>query len=110
MLQLLLTGGQSYEDLGSLLGLEPSRVRAQAREALRAMAGDDPDEHLDLTDYLLGQLDPVAAAATAHRLTEDADACELGRLLSTQLTVIAAPFVLRKEKSEAPGAGPQRKR
>ena len=38
MLQLLLEGGQSYDDIGSLLGIAPDEVRTRARSALARSA------------------------------------------------------------------------
>jgi DNA-directed RNA polymerase specialized sigma24 family protein len=39
MLQLLLEGGQGYDDIGSLLGIAPDEVRERARSALREIGG-----------------------------------------------------------------------
>ena len=58
-LQLLLERGQSYGDLAQLLGQPEDEVRARARGALTELGGADPDRNVGLTDYLLGQADPI---------------------------------------------------
>jgi SurA-like N-terminal domain len=110
LLQLLLSGRQSYSELASLLGAEPSWIRAQAREALEAIAGEDPDRTLPLTDYLLGQADEATARATARRLAEDGETSELARLLCSQLTEIAPASKLPATPVGEPPARPHRGR
>ena len=61
-LQLLLERGQSYADLARLLGEDEDEVRARARAALTELGGADPDRNVGLTDYLLGQADPIGRA------------------------------------------------
>jgi anti-sigma factor RsiW len=89
MLQLILERGQRYEDIGSLLGLSADEVRARARTALGEMGGADPDRDVALTDYLLGQADPIGRADVARHLGSDPEARELADQLSAQLRVIA---------------------
>ncbi len=89
MLQLILERGQRYEDIGSLLGLSADEVRARARAALGEMGGADPDRDVALTDFLLGQADPIGRADVARHLGSDPDARELADQLATQLQVIA---------------------
>src|SRR6476661_1373333 len=67
MLQLLLEGGQSYDDISSLLGITPDEVRSRARAALTEIGGADPDSQVALSDYLLGQADPIGRADVAGR-------------------------------------------
>jgi hypothetical protein len=110
LLQLLLSGRQSYGELASLLGAELSWIRAQAREALEAMAGEDPDRTLPLTDYLLGQADEATARATARQLAEDGETSELARLLCSQLTEIAPGAKLPATPVGGPPARPHRGR
>ena len=62
MLQLVLERGQSYADLASVLGVDEAEVRSRARAALTELAGADPDRNVGLTDYLLGQADPIGRA------------------------------------------------
>lgn len=105
MLQLMLQRGQSYEDIGSLLGLEVEEVRSRAREALREIGGDDPDRDVSLTDYLLGQADPIGRADAARQLQADAETRELAESLVTQLRVLAPGAEL--PEIPAAGAGPK---
>ncbi len=70
----LLLGGQSYGDLSDLLGLDESQVRDRARSGLEAIGGADPDANVALSDYLLGQADPIGRAdAVRHLRQDDAD-------------------------------------
>ena len=89
MLQLLLQRGQSYDDIGSLLGLEVEQVRSRARAALTEIGGQDPDTEIGLTDYLLGQADPIGRADVARRLQSDSSTRDLAERLATQLRVLA---------------------
>src|SRR3954466_11920612 len=74
MLQLLLEGGQGYDDIGSLLGIGPDEVRSRARSALTEIGGADPDAQVGLTDYLLGQADPIGRADAIRHLQNDPEA------------------------------------
>jgi hypothetical protein len=89
MLQLLLEGGQNYADIGSLLGVDAGEVRNRSRAALADMGGADPDAQVSLTDYLLGQADPIGRADAARHLQGDPAAAALAQRLSTQLRLIA---------------------
>jgi hypothetical protein len=72
-LQLLLERGRSYADLADLLQADEEEVRARARSALHELGGADPDRHVALTDYLLGQADPIGRADAVRHLRDDAD-------------------------------------
>jgi hypothetical protein len=89
MLQLLLERGQSYADIGSLLGLGTDEVRARARAALTEMGGEDPDRQVGLTDYLLGQADPIGRADAVRHLGADAEDHALASKLLAQLRLVA---------------------
>jgi hypothetical protein len=87
-LQLLLERGQSYENLAQLLDQDTGEVRARARAALTELAGADPDRKVGLTDYLLGQADPIGRADAVRHLRDDpadhqlaADLCETLRAM-----------------------------
>jgi hypothetical protein len=84
-LQLLLERGQSYADLSSLLGVDESEVRERARSAVRELAGGDPDRNVGLTDYLLGQADPIGRADAVRHLREDPDDYRLASDLLEEL-------------------------
>src|SRR5829696_838597 len=89
MLQLLLEGGQGYEDIGSLLGIETDEVRSRARSALQEIGGADPDGHVGLTDYLLGQADPIGRADAVRHLQADPEANALAQRLVQNLRLLA---------------------
>jgi hypothetical protein len=89
MLQLLLEGGQSYDDIGGLLGISGDDVRERAREALREMGGADPDAQASLTDYLLGKADPIGRADAVRQLQNDPASNELASRLVAQLRLLA---------------------
>jgi Anti-sigma-K factor rskA len=71
VLQLLLERGQSYSDLATLLGVDETEVRSRARAALTELGGTDPDRNVGLTDYLLGQADPIGRADVVRHLQSD---------------------------------------
>jgi hypothetical protein len=88
MLQLLL-GGQSYEDIGSLLGIGADDVRSRARSALQEIGGADPDAQVGLSDYLLGQADPIGRADAVRHLQSDPSANALAERLVQNLRLLA---------------------
>ena len=89
MLQLLLEGGQGYEDIGSLLGIPPDEVRSRARAALTEIGGADPDAQVGLSDYLLGQADPIGRADAVRQLQSDPEANALAQRLVQNLRLLA---------------------
>src|SRR5215207_4587446 len=89
MLQLLLEGGQSYDDIGSLLGISPEEVRSRARAALGEIAGADPDAQVPISDYLLGQADPIGRADAVRHLQSDPGGNALAERLVAQLRLLA---------------------
>ena len=86
MLQLLL-GGQSYDDIGGLLGVTTDEVRDRARGALTEMGGAEAD--VSLTDFLLGQADPIGRADAVRQLQNDPAANELANRIATQIRLLA---------------------
>ena len=89
MLQLLLEGGQGYDDISSLLGIGPDEVRSRARAALTEIGGSDPDAEVGLSDYLLGQADPIGRADAVRHLQADPDANALAQRLVQNLRLLA---------------------
>ena len=89
MLQLVLQHGQSYEDISALQGIDVEEVRSSARAALTEIGGEDPDGTVGLTDYLLGQADPIGRADVARQLQSDGDTRALAERLAAQLRLIA---------------------
>jgi hypothetical protein len=100
MLQLLLEGGQGYDDIGSLLGIPPGEVRTRARSALTEIGGADPDAHVGLSDYVLGQADPIGRADAVRHLQSDPEANALAQRLVQNLRLLAP----RGELPEIPEA------
>jgi hypothetical protein len=89
MLQLLLEGGQRYDDIGSLLGISADEVRSRARAALQEIGGADPDAQVGLSDYLLGQADPIGRADAVRQLQNDPEANALAERLVQNLRLLA---------------------
>ena len=103
MLQLLLEGGQGYDDIGSLLGIPPDEVRSRARSALTEIGGADPDSRVGLTDYLLGQADPIGRADAVRHLQSDPDANALAQRLEQNLRLLAPKATLPEIPEAKPG-------
>jgi hypothetical protein len=89
MLQLLLERGQRYSDLASVLGVDEAEVRSRARSALTELADADPDRNVGLTDYLLGQADPIGRADAVRHLKDDPEDLSLATELSQKLLLLA---------------------
>lgn len=98
-LQLLLERGKSYSDLATLLGVDESEVRSRARAALTQLGGTDPDRTVALTDYVLGQADPIDRADVSRHLREDAD----DRELATELIISLRALFPAAELPRLPG-------
>jgi hypothetical protein len=108
MLQLLLERGQSYDDIASLLGTDRDSVRERARAALAELGGRDPDAEVGLTDYLLGQADPIGRADAVRHLQNDPEAHELASGLIAQLQLIAPDAQLPQLPKPKGGRAPRR--
>jgi hypothetical protein len=89
LLQLLCQRGQSYEDISGLLGISADQVHTKAREALTEIAGSDPDAEVALTDFLLGQADPIGRADAVRFLQGDPAGLELAATIQQGLRLIA---------------------
>ena len=115
MLQLLLERGQSYEDIASLLGGSRDDVRRRARAALEELGGQDPDREIGLTDYILGQADPIGRADAVRHLQSDPDSLALAEELANKLRLIAPQAELpdlpepkrRRRAAAAADGGPE---
>ncbi|GIK78041.1 MAG: hypothetical protein BroJett022_17310 [Actinomycetes bacterium] len=88
LLQLLCERGQSYEDIAGLLGGSAEEVRDRARAALREIGGADPDADVALTDFLLGQADPIGRADAIRHLQADPEALDLAQGIQAGLEVV----------------------
>lgn len=106
MLQLLLERGQGYADLAGLLGVGEGEVRARARAALAELGGADPDRHVGLTDYLLGQADPIGRADAVRHLKDNPDDLALATEIAQKAQLIAP----EAELPRLPGAERQPRR
>jgi transposase-like protein len=106
LLQLVCERGQTYADLAELLGVSESQVRERARAALAELGGADPDTEVDLTDYLLGQADPIGRADAVRHLQQDRDARDLAETILTKLAAIAPSAQLPKLPAAKGGRRP----
>jgi hypothetical protein len=109
MLQLLLERGQSYADLGSVLGVSEAEVRTRARAALSELGGADPDRNVGLTDYLLGQADPIGRADAVRHIKDDPQDLALATELSQKLRLIAPQGELPRLPGEERRPRPRRR-
>jgi hypothetical protein len=94
MLQLILERGQSYDDLAGVLGVGVDEVRSRARTALAELGGTDPDAEVGLTDYLLGQADPIGRADAVRHLQADPESAKLASVLVERLHEVAPDATL----------------
>jgi hypothetical protein len=108
MLQLLLERGQSYTDLASLLGVDEAEVRTRARAMLAELAGTDPDRHVGLTDYLLGQADPIGRADAVRHLKADPADLELATEIAQKIRLNAPAAELPRLPGEERRPRPRR--
>jgi hypothetical protein len=103
MVQLLLERGQSYADLAALLDIDEAEVRTRARGALTELGGADPDRNVGLTDWLLGQADPIGRADAVRHLKENAEDHRLAEELIAKLGEIAPAADLPRLPGEPRG-------
>jgi hypothetical protein len=96
LLQLICERGQSYEDISGLLGVGVEDARRQAREALTEIGGADPDADVGLTDYLLGQADPIGRADAVRYLQSHPETLALAQRIEEGLREIAPSAPLPK--------------
>jgi len=108
MLQLLLERGQRYADLASVLGVDEAEVRSRARQALTELGGVDPDRNVGLTDYLLGQADPIGRADAVRHLKDDPEDLSLATELSQKLLLVAPEADLPRLPGEERRPRPRR--
>jgi Anti-sigma-K factor rskA len=106
VLQLLLERGQSYSDLATLLAVDESEVRSRARAALTELGGADPDRNVGLTDYLLGQADPIGRADVVRHLQSDPE----DHQLATDLAAVLREAFPSAELPRLPGEPRQPRR
>jgi hypothetical protein len=101
LLGLVLERDQSYADISGLLGISEDEVRSRARSALTELGGEDPDRNVGLTDYLLGQADPIGRADAVRHLREDPADRALAERVLTALAELAPGAELPRLPGEA---------
>lgn len=94
VLQLLLKQDKSYADLSKLLHIEPEAVRERALDAMDALGPEEAEgldeQHQDqVADYLLGQSDADATAATHSFLEGSPGGRAWARAVSAELEPFA---------------------
>lgn len=90
LLKLLSERGQSYDDISGLLGVPADEVRERTRAALEEIGGSDPDAgEVPLTDFLVGQADPIGRADAVRHLQVDADSLALAERIQAGLALVA---------------------
>ena len=104
-LQLLLERGQTYADLAALLGQDEADVRARARAALTELVGTDPDKNVGITDYLLGQADPIGRADASRHLRDDPADHKIATELAVRLRLMFPTAELPRLPGEPRQAG-----
>ncbi|MBK5110028.1 MAG: hypothetical protein JJE10_01525 [Thermoleophilia bacterium] len=105
LLQLLLGRGKSYGDISGLLGVDREEVRRRAHDALTEINGSDPDRDANLTDYLLGQADPIERADVARRIADDPQTADTASSLADQLRLLVPDADLPRQVSGGGSAG-----
>src|SRR3954453_15535939 len=100
VLQLVLKQGKSYEDIASMLRMEPSAVRERARDALDALGPEEApglteQRQDEIADYLLGQQNDDEADDTHYFLEGSGAGRAWARVVGNELEQVA------------PGAGPE---
>jgi hypothetical protein len=90
LLKLLCERDQSYEDISGLLGVPADEVRERARAALTEIGGSDPDGgDVPLTDFLLGQADPIGRADAVRHLQADPESRAMAERIQAGLALVA---------------------
>jgi hypothetical protein len=115
IIELVLKQKQKYEQLGTMLGLETSRVRELARDALVRLspvsaAAVDDDWRGQLADYLLNQQTGPEATATKGHLRRSEAARGWARSVLDSLDQFYDPDDLPTIPDGEPAAAPRRER
>jgi Sigma-70, region 4 len=108
--QLLLTQGQSYDQLADLLKVDVAAVRRRAHDALDALGPDtrlDEDERAQVADYLLGQQDVTERASTRRLLSDSPGARGWARGVADSLRPLAGDALPEIPAAEAAEPEPE---
>ena len=89
MLQLLLGAGRATRTSAACSGSRRDEVRSRARAAPSARSAAPIPTRRCLTDYLLGQADPIGRADAVRQLQNDPEANALASRLVAQLRLLA---------------------
>lgn len=93
VLRLLLTQDRSYDEIARTLRMAPAAVRDRAHEAVGTLGPSGgalkPERRDAITDYLLGQQDDEAAAATRDALEASASERGWARVVAAELRGVA---------------------
>ena len=94
VLKLILEQGRGYEELASLLKVDPAAVRTRAHAGLDALgvagAGElTPERRAQVADYLLGQQDDGERIVALAELGDSPEAIRWGHALRERLTPLA---------------------
>jgi hypothetical protein len=109
VLSLLLQRGRSYEQIAKLLRIDPAAVRSRALAAVAALAASEPadganaalaagesaklltaEQRAQVSDYLLGQLSPEAAAQTRAQLARSPVQLRWARAAAWELAALSS--------------------
>lgn len=106
LLQLLLGRGKSYADISGLLGIDEGEVRNRASNALAEMEPSFPAPDAELTDYLLGQADPITRADIGSRIGSEPELGQHAEALTDQLRLLV-PGAELPQPGSAEGGKPR---
>lgn len=115
IIELVLKQGQSYEELGTMLGLPTARVRELARESLVKLspvsaAAVDDDWRGQLADYLLNQQSGPEGTATKGHLRRSEAARGWARSVLDSLEQFYGATSIPTIPEGEPAAAPRRER
>ncbi|HEX8119677.1 MAG TPA: hypothetical protein VF549_00295 [Solirubrobacteraceae bacterium] len=93
-LQLLLQQSRTYDDIATLLRIDPTAVRERAHAALDALGPDDVgdlslERQDEIADYLLGQQSASLRASTRAFLADSASGRAWARVVAGELRPLA---------------------
>jgi outer membrane biosynthesis protein TonB len=88
LLELILQRGNGYGDIAELLGIDVEQARERAHRVLEELAGTDPDARAEVSDFLLGQLEPGEREEVEGVLRRDPELLDLASELSAKLRLL----------------------
>ena len=109
-------GGRATRTSAPCSASRPTRCASAPASALSEIGGADPDAQVGLSDYLLGQADPIGRADAVRHLQSDPEANALAQRLVQNLRLLAPKAQLpeipepRGGRRAAPPPPPPRRR